>query len=265
MQARNSGMSMLTEWYRRLVVSWSKPRHWQMRPGTVDRRVFRTVVMGNEYQLPARFGPEDVVLDVGAHTGSFACAVLRRGAGTVYCCEADEATFRLLKDNLEPYGERARPVHGAVWKSDARSPLVHFEKSNGAQGGAGSVTDYGSGMAVPVIRFDDLVEQIGRQHPRGIRLVKLDCAGSEWPILLTSSTLPRIDAICGEYHLGEFPAVFQVPGHGCFTTALLQEHLQNQGFNVKLEHHEHHPKTGLFFAQNRRARQVAPAVVRQAG
>jgi FkbM family methyltransferase len=254
-------MSKLTEWYRRLVTSWSQPRHWQMRPGTVDRRVFRTVVMGNEYRLPARFGPQDVVLDVGAHTGSFACAVLRRGAGTVYCCEADEAAFRLLKENLEPYGVRARPVHGAVWKSDTQSPLLHFHKT----AGMGSVADYDAGTAVPVVRFDELVEQIGRQHPLGIRLLKLDCAGSEWPILLTSSTLPRIDAICGEYHLGEFPAVFQVPGHGCFTTALLQEHLQSQGFNVKIEHHDHNPRTGLFFAQNRRARQAAPGIVRQAG
>lgn len=254
-------MGMLTDWYRRLAASWSQPRHWRMRPGAVDRRVFKTVVLGNEYQLPARFGPEDVVLDIGAHIGSFACAVLRRGAGMVYCCEADEAAFRLLKENLEPYGERTRLIHGAVWKSDTKAPLLHFHKA----GGLGSVANYDAGTAVPAVRFDDLVEQIGRQHPRGIRLLKLDCAGSEWPILLTSSTLPRIDAICGEYHLGEFPAVYQVPGHGCFTTALLQEHLQGQGFNVKLEHHEHNPRTGLFFAQNRRARQAAPGIVRQAG
>ncbi|MBL8796782.1 MAG: FkbM family methyltransferase [Planctomycetia bacterium] len=257
-------MGLLTDWYRRLAASWNQPRHWQMRPGGTDRRVFRTVVMGNEYRLPARFGPHDVVLDIGAQTGSFACAVLRRGAGTVYCCEADEGACRLLKENLEPYGARARAIHGAVWKSDARTPLVHFHRTHDTEAGTGRVTDFDVGIAVPVIRFDELVEQIGRQHPRGIRLLKLDCAGSEWPILLTSSTLPRIDAICGEYHLGDFPAVFQVPGHACFTTALLQEYLQGQGFNVKVEHSEHDPRTGLFFAQNRRARQVAPGAMRRA-
>lgn len=249
-------MSLLSKWYRRLVLAWNQPSHWQLRPRTVDRRVFRTVVLGNEYRLPARFRAQDVILDVGAHIGSFGCAVLRRGAGLVCCCEADEANFRQLRENLAPYGERAQVIHGAVWKSDETEPLLHFRSAAGQQAGLGG-TAAETGTAVPVVRFDELVEQLCQQRQGKIRLLKLNCAGSEWPILLTSQALTRIDAICGEYHLGDFPAVFRVPGHARFTTDLLKAHLSSQGFKVALEPSSHDPQRGLFFAQSQPAQQAS--------
>jgi hypothetical protein len=33
-----------------------------------------------------------------------------------------------------------------------------------------------------------------------VRLLKMDCEGSEWPLLYTSSELDRVQAVCGEYH-----------------------------------------------------------------
>src|ERR1051326_1052387 len=45
---------------------------WKFRHNTLDRAIFNGVVLFNEYQLPARFAPEDIVIDVGAHIGSFA-------------------------------------------------------------------------------------------------------------------------------------------------------------------------------------------------
>jgi hypothetical protein len=35
---------------------------------------------------------------------------------------------------------------------------------------------------------------------RRVAVVKLDCEGSEWPILLHSKELNRIGWLCGEYH-----------------------------------------------------------------
>ncbi len=74
-------MGVLKELYRQCQADLHKPRHWRLRPETIDRRVFRQVVVYNEYQLPSRFGPGDVVLDVGAHIGSFALAAPSAGPG----------------------------------------------------------------------------------------------------------------------------------------------------------------------------------------
>jgi hypothetical protein len=45
---------------------------WTFRPGTMDRMIFNGVVLHEEYRLPPCFAPADVVIDVGAHIGSFA-------------------------------------------------------------------------------------------------------------------------------------------------------------------------------------------------
>jgi hypothetical protein len=53
---------------------------WSFRPGTLDRLIFDSVVAHNEYRLPERFEPPDVVVDVGGHIGTFAYAVARRAS-----------------------------------------------------------------------------------------------------------------------------------------------------------------------------------------
>jgi hypothetical protein len=45
---------------------------WSFRSGTLDRLIFDSVVALDEYRLPERFEPVVVVVDVGAHIGSFA-------------------------------------------------------------------------------------------------------------------------------------------------------------------------------------------------
>jgi len=39
---------------------------WSFRSGTLDQLIFARVVADNEYRLPERFEPDDVVVDVGA-------------------------------------------------------------------------------------------------------------------------------------------------------------------------------------------------------
>jgi hypothetical protein len=83
-------------------------------------------------------------------------------------------------------------------------------------------------------------------------LLKIDCEGAEFPILLTSSRLDCIDRIVGEYHelRAELPRHVRVPGCEQFTVEILVEHLESFGFAVALE-----PQAtgtfgalGLFFA-----------------
>src|SRR5665213_1913253 len=76
-------MGVLRDLYRNWLVAQHSPAHWRLRPRTIDRRIFRHVVIDNEYALPDRFHPDDTILDIGGHVGSFSLAALRRGAGMV--------------------------------------------------------------------------------------------------------------------------------------------------------------------------------------
>jgi FkbM family methyltransferase len=245
-------MGILTELYRRWQLARHKPRGWQLRPGTIDRRLFREVVIHNDYELPPRFEPHDVILDVGAHLGSFALAALRRGAGTVYCCEADPDNFRLLRHNLRPYRGRVRLLPHAVWRSDAKVTHLRLHNPEDPRNtGAIRVADRSGGPAVPVLPFDDLVLRATCGGAGRVRLLKLDCEGAEWPVLLTARTLSLVDALCGEYHLDACTGPFRVAGHGTYSPELLERHLAEHGFRVRTRPAVKDPRFGLFFAQRR--------------
>src|SRR5262245_26125136 len=155
-------MRLLSRAYRRWQLLRHTPWHWELRRGTIDRRLFRDVVIRNEYQLPSRFGEDDVLVDVGAHTGAFAYAALRRGAGRVFCCEAGASNFRILERNLRGFSLRVRLLHCAVWRNDvAVTELPFANLADQRNTGAGAVSEYGD--RVPALSFDALVDQVSER------------------------------------------------------------------------------------------------------
>jgi FkbM family methyltransferase len=242
-------MGLLRKLERRLRIAWYSPRHWRFRPDTIDRRIFRNVVVENEYCLPSHFEPHDVILDVGAHIGSFAYAVLTRGTGMVHCCEPDAGNYQMLSHNLAPYRERVQLHQCAVWRSDVDvEALCLHNPHDSANTGAVQVAATPTAQSVRVLALDDLVEDAAGTDGR-IRLLKLDCEGAEWPILFTARALDRIDAICGEYHLGPYPEPFQVAGFPLITPEVLRQFIADHGFSVVIEPNRRSPDPiGNFFA-----------------
>src|SRR6478672_10465103 len=94
---------------------------WRFRPGTLDEAIFNAVVLFNEYRLPPSLAAADIVLDIGAHTGSFARAAASRGCEHVYSVEPDQANVEMASGNLSSYiaSGFVRLIRGAVWRSDA--------------------------------------------------------------------------------------------------------------------------------------------------
>jgi FkbM family methyltransferase len=234
------------------------------------------VVVFNEYRLPDRFAPDDIVIDVGAHIGSFAQAVLARGCRKVFCIEPDRSNFQIAADYLKPYLDdgSVQLLRGAAWRSDRNNDELYFDgyhpfpKSfTGMEGilntGNGSVV-WGNGEPVAKIAFDEIVDLATNRGEHRVRLLKLDCEGAEWPILLTSQRLGRISEICGEFHEigGQFleisedraaqKPVFSFEGTDKFTVDVLVDSLSAAGFTVTF--HRHRRPTGaiegfgLFFA-----------------
>lgn len=161
------------------------------------------VAGANEYGLPGRFSCGATVIDVGAHIGAFSYACLDRGAGLVVAIEADPENARLWQHNLHracKAADRSVLVTAGCWRSD-RSGGPHWlriERVGPNTGGAHVLGD--CGQPVRALALDALVDLALALAPGRISLVKIDCEGSEWPILFTSQRLDRVDEIVGEYH-----------------------------------------------------------------
>ena len=227
-----------------------------VRPMTFDSDIINGVAVANEYDLPERFDSDDLVIDIGAHVGAFSYAALVRGAGRVYAFEAQPINHAIACHNVAKFGARAICRNMAVWRSDQPEQVLFNDRLTGLDQrntGGISLLWNDEGLPVATIGLDELLAEATHEFRHRVRLLKLDCEGSEYPILFTSQHLDIVDEICGEYHNIE-PA--HVPDR-----ALLADHrdqfngqglaafLEQQGFTVD---HEHHGETvGVFHARRR--------------
>jgi len=201
---------------------------------SMSRTVWLDVLARNEYQLPPAFHAGDTILDIGGNSGAFAYACLRRGAGRVVSVEPFPASAEGLRANCEDMADRLTVIEAAVWRSDLPPGTIPLHPHDGADRSTSySVTlsqDGRSAWPVPTIALDYMLLGLGEVH-----ILKLDCEGSEWPILYTSEELRRCEHIIGEYHQDALPLLGGDPPAGGWpdwTLSGLIEFLQANGFEV---------------------------------
>jgi O-antigen chain-terminating methyltransferase len=188
----------------RLEQSVSRQGHrFYARPLTDDYTIFEDVVDSNEYALPIKFDRQDVLIDVGAHIGSFSYAALNRGAGKVYAYEAHPVNHAIARKNLERFGARAECRNLAVWRSDVPSQTLFNDRLNNKSGpntGGLAVVYNDDGLPVQTVGLDDILREATGGFKGKVRLLKIDCEGAEYPILFSAKHLNVVEEICGEYH-----------------------------------------------------------------
>jgi len=147
------------------------------------------------------------LVDVGAHVGSAALACSRAlKLRSIVCAEPSTVTAAYLRRNLFDNHVEASVVEAAVGADPGYAHLREHQPGSGENHVVwGAVTDGElSGRAVPVVAFEELLAQAGD----GPILVKMDCEGSEYPII--AGTAPEawlpVRALLLEYH--------PVPGSG---------------------------------------------------
>jgi FkbM family methyltransferase len=225
---------------------------FEFRPGTEDEGVFHAVFTANEYRLPEKFAADDIILDIGTHIGSFCYASLMRGSDHVYGFEANPENFRRASANLASFAGRVHLAHKAVWRSDRDVPTLTFLECPENNGG-GSVWRPGDGPTIEAVAFDDVVRTATRNGRGRVRMVKVDCEGSEFPILLNARTLHLVDEIVGEFHEfgpedaphAEITDEARVSGYDRFTMKVLEGALRRAGFEVETVYHPIYPKERL--------------------
>ena len=260
LQARNERLiELLSEIERtRPLARYQMPDSaFCFREETQDWEIFSATFLNNEYRLPETLGPDDVVIDVGTHIGSFAYLALVRGAGRVYGFEPDLANFELATRNLRVFGDRVCVQRKAVWRSDRKDDALYAYDSMGSNTGGGCLLWMEGGEKLDVIAFDDLIDEATEGGRKRVSILKLDCEGAEFPILLTSRWLHLIDTICGEYHelddsilgRGRLPERLRVEGVEHYDRAVIVSHLEKAGFRVTSTRDPVTPQFGFFFAR----------------
>ena len=171
------------------------------RGGTCDQSVFHDVCEKNEYGLPGRFKADALIIDIGAHIGSFSYACVQRGARRVLAFEPEPENFRLAKFNLHPFRRSVRLTQKAVWRSD-RHPgwLLHSgysQTDDNVNTGGGTVLlqpedspQHKRKELISTVSLDNILRPF-----KTVQLLKLDCEGSEWPILFTSKLLGKVEIL----------------------------------------------------------------------
>ena len=201
----------------------SHPIRFRYRPKTQDEMMIKEVYFDNCYHLPRQFEPEDLVLDIGAHIGSFSLACLERGCQRLWAYEPAPENHRYLLQNLRDsqprwplakWEVRGEAVTAYDYDESHRRRFYYTGDQNSACGHLVGHRD----EVTPTSYFVDTVtfaEAVKRALDQGesasmIRFCKMDIEGEEIPILMQADqphmrwALDRIVELAFEYHADIF-------------------------------------------------------------
>ena len=162
-----------------------KPRVYRTQS---EKDTWMSVGVENEYEL-GPLQPDDVVIDIGAHIGSFSHLAYRMGSRSIYAFEIDPWHIEAAVKNIEGMEDGIALYHCAVVRGDEYRAKQYYY--------AGAWNSFAAvGNPVASLSLDEILEP----H-EAVRFLKMDCEGGEWPILYTCSQLSKVQEIVGEYHL----------------------------------------------------------------
>ena len=148
----------------------------------------------------------DVVIDVGAHLGTFTRIALQRGARLVVAIEPNPVNAACFSRTFAPEiaAGRVRLVEAAAWHSPGS---LTFEVGSASQTGRVGGSPSGSSVTVRAVTLDALVDELKIDR---VGFIKMDIEGAERHALagahrVLASHKPRL-AIC-IYHSPDDPQV----------------------------------------------------------
>ena len=218
--------------------------HYTDGPEGICRKTWDEVALFNEYRLPHQFNKTDVILDVGAHVGSFSWSCLRRGAGLAISVEPMVENLDRLRANLSTYAGKVDVIPKGVWFEDGELELEADPCHAPGVTSTFNLLQQGKGRVIQTTTLENLIDQAAARAIDGqVRLLKLDCEGGEYPGILWAPNLHKIRSICGEIHRNA-----PIKGHTYSTEDIVRK-LEADGFTVKVE--QNGPNTDLIWAERK--------------
>lgn len=198
--------------------------YFHYRDGCYDLAIIKSVYYNNEYHISDSDVRGGIIIDIGAHIGSFSRLALKLQASKVIAVEANPENYEYLVRNTKGFTNCTTFNVASVGKSENK--FIAFKRSAEHKNTGGGSVRYcydDADLIVPSITFDEIFSVYGRCD-----LLKLDCEGSEFGILYHSKNITSVKKIVGEYHESELEYMKD-----------LSEFLTGLGFKVS-----HHPTGG---------------------
>jgi FkbM family methyltransferase len=192
------------------------------RAGTIDGTIIFENFIYNVYN-PEGFELKkgDVVVDVGAHIGTFSIFASKL-ASKVYSFEPIGENFSLLQENIEMNkADNVYPFKMAVSKQNGETELFINDKNNAAH--SSYMHKESKKVIVKTISFEDFVKS---NNVSKIDFLKMDCEGAEYDIFFNcpKNILSMIGKISMECH--------NIDSKN--NSLALKDFLQNNGFEVNI-------------------------------
>jgi FkbM family methyltransferase len=144
--------------------------------------------------------PKDNIIDIGSHIGIFSIyAAKKANKGKVYAFEPISSNYSILKDNI--YLNSIKNIYteniGISYKRGKKKIYINNRNSAGH-----SSYIYKKNDKYIIANMNTLQNIIKRNKISKVNLLKIDCEGAEYDILLSCSEniLRKIDKIALEYH-----------------------------------------------------------------
>lgn len=195
--------------------------------GGVSKIVCREII--SDYQLHlVEFKPGDVVLDIGAQVGVVSCYLAKKHPQiTVYAFEPVPENFARLQRNIKANSlDNVIAINKAV-TGDGRRVTIYGDLDVNA-GGSSIFSSAAGGKAFNAesVTLKQILQEYAIER---VRLLKLDCEGAEYEIVLAEpELLKRVDIIRGELHSNNALRRYSVSDFG----DLLRSHVPDVKLSV---------------------------------
>ncbi len=175
-----------------------------------DLYVFEHVFLERQYLCLNGVRSPELIVDCGANVGYTSVYFLTRfPRAHVIAIEPDTENFRLLQENLRPYGGRAEAINSGVWSHSCGLVMAEAPYRDGLAW-ARQVRECrpGEQAQMTAISLDDILQRSGA--PR-ISILKVDIERAEAVVFSANyeSWLGRVDNIAIELHDEECAGVFR--------------------------------------------------------
>ena len=162
-----------------------------------DLEVIKEVIDREEY---FRWGditikPGDLVIDCGAHIGSFTRVALSKGAHVI-AIEPHPDNFKYLMANTDG-AKNLRLVQAVLY--DGNNILFRSDPDRNELHKVIAYADSSDEEATKSVKLDDLVRQFDVKR---IDLLKMDIEGSEYKVLYDFDSLDMVQQLTLEWHYG---------------------------------------------------------------
>lgn len=211
-----------------------------------DVMIVFEVLHDGEYEMCPIY-PDDVIVDIGGHIGSFSIMASRKAArGKVFTYEAFEGTYRQLAKNLaDNRATNVQAFNTAI--SDKVGETTFFVNTmNQAQNSLykESFSEAGEKHIVKTIQLQNVFTDNSISQ---CNLMKVDCEGAEYDILFSGKdALKNVERIVLEYHE---PTAEQLAKG--YNPQSLENLLRESGFAVKTVQNNHY--RGVMYGERSKA------------